>query len=303
MNDAPFLEGRSTQRNEEQRRAYELKKIEKMPPGVSRMAPVNSGSGPAAPGDIHNVADLFSYVKDNDAVFNPKEASKVVDAKGEPLVFSHYTDNDFDAFDIDKARVNSDVQAFFFAPAGNEDWSDMGKRRVDVYLNIRNPKEGKPIVDMRQNEAGKAAREKLISEGYDGVIERDENGNIVEVLAFYPEQIKSVENIGTFDGTNPNIYLQAAWHGSPFNFDRFSLEHINSGEGAQAFGWGLYFAGKKEISEGYRKRLSSKKAAVLFDGKKPKEFDAIDADELFLAGKITAELNDAPFLEGRSTSN
>ena len=79
---------------------------------------------------------------------------------------------------------------------------------MDVYLNIRNPKEGKPIVDMRQDEAGKAAREKLIAEGYDGVIERDENGNIVEVLAFNSEQIKSTENIGAFDPNNPNIYLQ-----------------------------------------------------------------------------------------------
>ena len=84
-----------TQRNKEQRRAYELKKIEKMSPSVSRMALVNNGSDPAAPGDIHNVADLFSYVKNNDSTFNPKEASKLVDSEGKPLVFSHFTDEGF----------------------------------------------------------------------------------------------------------------------------------------------------------------------------------------------------------------
>lgn len=49
-----------------------------------------------------------------------------------------------------------------------------------------------------------------------------------------------------------------AWHGSPHRFDKFSLEHIGKGEGAQAYGWGLYFAGKKEIAEYYRDKLSSR---------------------------------------------
>lgn len=55
----------------------------------------------------------------------------------------------------------------------------------------------------------------------------------------------------------PQITLdQPAFHGSPHRFDRFSLEAIGTGEGAQAFGWGLYFAGKREIAEFYRKNVS-----------------------------------------------
>ena len=53
-----------------------------------------------------------------------------------------------------------------------------------------------------------------------------------------------------------NVYLQPAWHGSPYKFDKFSIEHIGEGEGAQAFGWGLYFAGNKEVSEWYREKLA-----------------------------------------------
>lgn len=50
--------------------------------------------------------------------------------------------------------------------------------------------------------------------------------------------------------------LQAAYHGSPYNFDKFTLDHIGTGEGAQAYGWGLYFTGKKEVAEYYRDGLT-----------------------------------------------
>lgn len=60
-----------------------------------------------------------------------------------------------------------------------------------------------------------------------------------------------------------NVYLQPAWHGSPYKFDKFSIEHIGEGEGAQAFGWGLYFAGNKEVSEWYRKKLSKNRSPVV----------------------------------------
>jgi len=49
---------------------------------------------------------------------------------------------------------------------------------------------------------------------------------------------------------------QAAYHGSPHQFENFSTEHIGSGEGNQAFGWGLYFAGRKEVAEYYRNALA-----------------------------------------------
>jgi len=42
-----------------------------------------------------------------------------------------------------------------------------------------------------------------------------------------------------------------AWHGSPHKFDRFSLDKIGTGEGAQAYGHGLYFAEKKGVAGSY----------------------------------------------------
>lgn len=51
-------------------------------------------------------------------------------------------------------------------------------------------------------------------------------------------------------------YYQAAWHGSPYDFDEFDLGAIGTGEGNQVHGWGLYFAKDKKVSDLYRRELS-----------------------------------------------
>lgn len=48
---------------------------------------------------------------------------------------------------------------------------------------------------------------------------------------------------------------QSAFHGWPHRFDRFSAEHIGTGEGGQAFSWGLYFASAKEVDQYCRQEL------------------------------------------------
>ena len=53
----------------------------------------------------------------------------------------------------------------------------------------------------------------------------------------------------------PEVYFQSAYHGTPHRFDEFSLDNIGTGEGAQAHGWGLYFAEDRNISEVYRETL------------------------------------------------
>jgi len=54
----------------------------------------------------------------------------------------------------------------------------------------------------------------------------------------------------------PSVLFQSAFHGSPHRFDRFTTQMMGTGEGMQAFGWGMYFTSKKEIAEYYRKYLS-----------------------------------------------
>ena len=55
-----------------------------------------------------------------------------------------------------------------------------------------------------------------------------------------------------------------AFHGSAADFDGFKLEKIGTGEGAQAYGYGLYFADKEDIAKYYRDFLSK---SIDVDGK------------------------------------
>jgi hypothetical protein len=47
-----------------------------------------------------------------------------------------------------------------------------------------------------------------------------------------------------------------AYHGSPHDFDRFDASKIGTGEGAQAYGHGLYFAGNEKVAGEYRRQLA-----------------------------------------------
>ena len=119
--------------------------------------------------------------------------SKVVDENGNLRVVYHGTDQDFTVFDRTKARANMDIQGNFFSP-WQEDAGGYGGNVEAYYLNITNPAdEDTSYRALRryqgQNEAGRKAREYLESLGYDGV----NNGN-EEYIAFFPEQIKRVDN-------------------------------------------------------------------------------------------------------------
>lgn len=91
-----------------------------------------------------------------------------------------------------------------------------------------------------------------------------------------------------------DVLYQRAWHGSPHTFDRFSTEHIGTGEGAQAHGWGLYFAENRMTAEGYRNRLSdrSRQANQVLD-----EFDWTDIDpfEQIDSEQISTALDNGEF--------
>ena len=56
-----------------------------------------------------------------------------------------------------------------------------------------------------------------------------------------------------------------AYHGSPHDFDKFDLSKIGTGEGAQAYGHGLYFAEREGVARSYRDALGGQK---LSDGSK-----------------------------------
>ncbi|NLE03086.1 MAG: hypothetical protein GX640_24715, partial [Fibrobacter sp.] len=78
------------------------------------------------------------------------------------------------------------------------------------------------------------------------------------------DEIRAIVSRGRTSGTG-TVFTKdgrmrtAAYHGSPHTFDKFSTEKIGTGEGFQAYGYGLYFAGKKEVAEYYKNTLSRSK--------------------------------------------
>jgi hypothetical protein len=80
-------------------------------------------------------------------------------------------------------------------------------------------------------------------------------------------------------------YGQSAFHGTPHLFSKFSTDHIGSGEGAQAYGWGLYFAENKSVAKSYRDALSGGKDGKIYN------VDLPDSNELM---NYDAKLNDQP---------
>lgn len=134
----------------------------------------------------------------------------------------------------------------------------------------------------RERGAGTAAMQALIDYA-DATGQRialtpsaDFGGNKRRLVAFY-KGLGFKENKGrTIDHSisetmirePASTYNQAVYHGSPHVFDKFTLDHIGTGEGVQAFGWGLYFAGSKAVAKYYREKLSaSGVGAVEYGGK------------------------------------
>ncbi len=174
--------------------------------------------------------------------------SKVVDENGQPLVVYHGSFNKFSEFDKNKISQYSQYggNGFFFA----EDYETAkmyGDNVYPVYLKATTDyksasKNGKKIDYIHDKKRG-------------------------IWVVFSPEQIKSVDNRGTFDEGNPNIYYQSAYHGSPVKFDKFDHDYIGSGEGAQVHGYGTYVAESKHIAdERYRERLVENKSAIEVGG-------------------------------------
>jgi len=82
------------------------------------------------------------------------------------------------------------------------------------------------------------------------------------------EQPETSSNVSQGFVDYVNELFQRAWHGTPHRFDKFTLDHIGTGEGAQVHGWGLYFAQKREVSEGYRRKLLKDALSYIVNGKK-----------------------------------
>lgn len=136
----------------------------------------------------------------------------MVDENGEPKVFYHNTNAEFTIFDSQCNGSNTNAgwlgDGFYFYGDKNESWG-YGKRRMAVFLNVRDPyyatpEESNRLAEANDRDESIAFREEVEGDGYDGVYY---NGDLrQEAVVFYPNQIKSAtDNIGTYDINNNDI--------------------------------------------------------------------------------------------------
>jgi len=57
--------------------------------------------------------------------------------------------------------------------------------------------------------------------------------------------------------------VMKAYHGTPHEFDRFDVTKIGTGEGAQAYGHGLYFAENERIAKHYKDKLTGMRSGAV----------------------------------------
>jgi hypothetical protein len=123
------------------------------------------------------------------------KGSKVVDENGEPLVVYHGTNKDFTEFDTQFAAQG----VFWFSEdrakiEKGESGAASSKNIIPVYLSA------KKLAGW--DEYNKLSLGEIENLGFDGIKLDD------DYVIFEPNQIKSTENIGTFDPTTPDIRYQ-----------------------------------------------------------------------------------------------
>jgi hypothetical protein len=142
---------------------------------------------------------------------DPKNASKVVDDNGEPLVCEHKTNSEFYIFDKTKIGSKTDSgyfgKGFYFSPKGKGS-SVYGKIKMYVFLNIRTPKYLKSyeispnntedaIITLGDYDFGQSPPKKLSHE---------ESKEINEIVVFSPNDIKLADGTNTtFDKKSDDI--------------------------------------------------------------------------------------------------
>jgi hypothetical protein len=107
-------------------------------------------------------------------------------------------------------------------------------------------------------------------------------GSFPAIIVRDLDLVPSMRGAKTPKDAEPGI---VAYHGSPFDFGEFSLRNINTGEGAQAFGHGLYFTDSEDIAKFYRDSVRFGKELKGLQPVKYKGRDISEIDDLSSAEK------------------
>jgi len=152
-------------------------------------------------------------------------------------------------------KFNDGSYGFYRSIDGKMKWETIEEAQATAKEEIKKTLTGEAFYNTLAEKIGKKETSLLLDHlGIKGTKYYDKNTEKIGVKSGYNYVIYGDSEIEIND-----IYFQSAFHGSPYRFDRFDSSHMGSGEGAQAYGWGHYFAGKKEVAEWYRRVLSPKR--------------------------------------------
>lgn len=127
--------------------------------------------------------------------------SKVVDENGEPLVVYHHRKTELSDF---SKRTDNVIPGIYFSKKPMP-W--FGNYQIVAFLNLKNP-----IINDREDNLDEEDIKYLKNENFDSKITVDfeDASKILEYVAFDSNQIKSIDNQGTFSTQDNNIYNQQA---------------------------------------------------------------------------------------------
>jgi hypothetical protein len=94
---------------------------------------------------------------------------------------------------------------------------------------------------------------------------RPETADVAMMAPLSPRN--ALAALGMVGGFGDDAAMRAAtvWHGSPHKFDKFDASKIGTGEGAQAYGHGLYLAESPAVAESYK--IPAGRTKTTIDGK------------------------------------
>ena len=110
--------------------------------------------------------------------------------------------------------------------------------------------------------------------------------------------------LGLVGGSAPKGIV--TYHGTPYDFKKFSSSHIGSGEGAQAYGHGIYLAENPDVAKEYAETLGGNSWVVNGKTVKPKIWSEFESDgnkntaEDYAAKAMQSESNPTAALADRS---
>ena len=159
---------------------------------------------------------------------------------------------------------------------------------IDAYNSGRVDNESQTLAQYIRSSVGSSGALQIPENVTDRQIDAAAN-DIVQYRQSLKDRIRSGTAFSNTIVAPAGIQYLPAFHGSPYDFDKFQIDRIGSGEGAQAYGWGLYFAGLRDVGEGYRKKLARE---IRIDGiPSPKEEDISDNQNVAdLLGVLTDAL-------------